>query len=100
LQRLDGTASGSRTLSGVLGSSRREPREVCHLSLTGPSEMAPAQRMERRHHLDMHVSVQIAIVWMQSTAQGTCATVLKDTRAILISPEAVKVNNVLVKNFY
>jgi hypothetical protein len=96
LQRLDGTASDSRTLSGVLGSSMREPREVSQLSLTGPSEMALAQRMEQMSHWDMHVSVQTAIVWVQSVAQGTCATVLKDTRAILISPGAVKVNNLLM----
>jgi hypothetical protein len=62
--------------------------------------MVPALRMEQNRHWAMHVSVQTAIVWVQSMAQGTCATVLKDMRAIHISQKAVKVNNLLMWNFY
>lgn len=70
------------------------------LSVTGPSEMVPAQRMEQRRQWAMPVLVQTVIVWMQSMAQGTRATALKDMRAILISPKAVKVKYLLRQNFF
>lgn len=83
-----------------MDSSKKEPVQVYHLSVTGPLEMVLVQKKGQQHLKTMLVSVQTATVRAQAMGQGTCAIALKVMRATLIFPKAVKVsissNNLVV----